>query len=88
MNVDDKNIKKTQKRIPKKKVCNFCVEKALDIDYKDLAKLRKYTTEKGKIIPSRMSGVCAKHQRLLEAEPLGLKALFTAFMQHSYIQTL
>ena len=45
------------KRVPKKKVCTFCVEHAEDIDYKD--------TEKGKILPRRMSGVCAKHQRLL-----------------------
>lgn len=53
------------KRMPKKKVCQFCVEKAEYIDYKDTAKLRRYITEKGKILPRRMSGVCAKHQRPL-----------------------
>ena len=53
------------KRAPKKKVCTFCVEHAETIDYKDAAKLRRFTTEKGKILPRRMSGVCAKHQRLL-----------------------
>ncbi len=53
------------KRMPKKKVCQFCVEHATEIDYKDVAKLRKYITEKGKILPRRMSGVCAKHQRPL-----------------------
>ncbi len=51
------------KRAPKKKVCLFCVEHIDDIDYKDTAKLRRFITEKGKILPRRMSGVCAKHQR-------------------------
>ena len=53
------------KRALKKKVCMFCVEHAETIDYKDAAKLRRFITEKGKILPRRMSGVCAKHQRLL-----------------------
>ncbi|NLZ24843.1 MAG: 30S ribosomal protein S18 [Clostridiales bacterium] len=57
--------KKPIKRVPKKKVCSFCVEKVDNIDYKDVNKLKKFITEKGKIIPRRMSGVCAKHQRLL-----------------------
>jgi len=58
---DDK-IKKA-KRVQKKKVCQFCVDKAEHIDYKDVTKLRRYITEKGKIIPRRISGVCAEHQR-------------------------
>lgn len=53
------------KRMPKKKVCQFCVDKVDAIDYKDVAKLKKYVTEKGKMIPRRMTGVCAKHQRFL-----------------------
>ncbi len=53
------------KRVPKKKVCVFCVEHVDHIDYKDVAKLRRFITEKGKILPRRMSGVCAKHQRPL-----------------------
>ena len=53
------------KRAPRRKVCIFCVDKATDIDYKDTAKLRKFITENGKILPRRMSGVCAKHQRML-----------------------
>ena len=53
------------KRAPKKKVCIFCVEHANEIDYKDVAKLRRFITEKGKILPRRMSGVCSKHQRPL-----------------------
>ena len=49
----------------KKKVCAFCVEKVEYIDYKDVAKLKKYVTERGKILPRRISGNCAKHQRAL-----------------------
>lgn len=45
------------------KVCSFCVDKVDQIDYKDIARLRKHVTERGKIMPRRMSGVCAKHQR-------------------------
>ena len=52
-------------RRSKKKVCAFCSEKAESIDYKDTAKLRKYVTERGKILPRRISGTCAKHQRQL-----------------------
>ncbi len=49
----------------KKKVCAFCVDKATSIDYKDVAKLRRYVSERGKILPRRITGNCAKHQRLL-----------------------
>jgi small subunit ribosomal protein S18 len=49
----------------KRKVCSFCVDKATSIDYKDIIKLKKLTSEKGKILPRRMSGCCAWHQRLL-----------------------
>lgn len=49
----------------KKKVCVFCVDKVDQIDYKDTAKLRRYVTERGKIVPRRISGNCAKHQRQL-----------------------
>ncbi|MBQ3464149.1 MAG: 30S ribosomal protein S18 [Clostridia bacterium] len=52
-------------RRPKKKVCMFCVDKVDYIDYKDTAKLRRYVTERGKIVPRRISGNCAKHQRQL-----------------------
>ncbi|MBR0028478.1 MAG: 30S ribosomal protein S18, partial [Clostridia bacterium] len=47
------------------KVCMFCVDKVEYIDYKDTAKLRRYVTERGKIVPRRISGNCAKHQRQL-----------------------
>lgn len=57
--------KKFVKRIPRKKVCAFCQNKVESIDYKDVNTLKRYITEGGKIIPRRMTGVCAKHQRLL-----------------------
>ena len=60
---DDKNPKKVKKT--PKKVCSFCNDKVESIDYKDTARLKKYMTEKGKIIPRRTTGVCAKHQREL-----------------------
>ena len=62
---DEVKTSRPPKRVPKKKVCVFCVEHANEIDYKDVAKLRRFITEKGKILPRRMSGVCAKHQRIL-----------------------
>ncbi|MBC2582213.1 30S ribosomal protein S18 [Clostridium sp. DJ247] len=52
-------------RRAKRKVCGFCMDKAEFIDYKDINKLRKYVTERGKILPRRISGNCAKHQREL-----------------------
>ena len=47
----------------KKKGCQFCADKAETIDYKDVEKLRKYVTERGKILPKRITGTCAMHQR-------------------------
>lgn len=52
-------------RKPRRKVCMFCVDKVQHIDYKDVARLRRFTNERGKILPRRMSGTCAKHQRQL-----------------------
>lgn len=49
----------------KKKVCIFCEDKIQYIDYKDTARLRKFVSERGKILPRRISGACAKHQRQL-----------------------
>ena len=50
-------------RKPKRKVCVFCADKVAEIDYKDTFKLRKFISEKSKIVPRRISGNCAKHQR-------------------------
>ena len=49
----------------RKKVCRFCAEKIPVIDYKDIARLQKFITERGKMIPARISGTCAIHQRAL-----------------------
>ena len=49
----------------RKKICIFCADKVDYIDYKDTAKLRKFISERGKILPRRISGTCAKHQREL-----------------------
>lgn len=55
-----------QKRLfSRKKVCRFCVDKELSIDYKDQKTLRNFVTERGKIIPRRILGTCATHQRQL-----------------------
>ena len=56
-------MRKERGRRPRRKVCAFCVDKVEQIDYKDAAKLRRFTTERGKILPRRISGNCAKHQR-------------------------
>ena len=49
----------------RKKVCSFCVDKVTHIDFKDTVKLRRYLSERGKILPRRTTGACAYHQRLL-----------------------
>lgn len=49
----------------RRKVCRFCADQNLDVDFKDAATLKLYITERGKIIPRRISGTCAKHQRAL-----------------------
>ena len=55
----------TKRRFPRKKICRFCSDKIEEIDYKDIKRLRNLITERGKIIPRRISGNCAKHQRQL-----------------------
>lgn len=58
-------VKKSFKKMPRKKVCAFCQEKVSEIDYKDVNRLKKFVSEGGKILPRRMTGTCAAHQRLL-----------------------
>ena len=60
----DKNDRRPNKR-GRKKVCAFCVEKVDTIDYKDTAKLSRYTSDRAKILPRRVTGTCAYHQRAL-----------------------
>ena len=62
---EEKVAPKRYKKTSRKKVCAFCEEKVEYIDYKDVNKLRRYITEKGKIVPRRQTGTCAKHQREL-----------------------
>jgi len=50
---------------PSRKVCSFCVDKVKTIDYKAPEKLRNYISDRGKIVPRRRTGTCAKHQRIL-----------------------
>lgn len=53
---------------PRKRICSFCANKDEVIDYKDINKLKKHVTEKGKILPRRVTGNCAKHQREMTKE--------------------
>ena len=55
----------SKQRRMKKRVCAYCMDKIVSIDYKDISKLKKFVTERGKILPRRISGNCAKHQRAL-----------------------
>ena len=57
----DKDAKNKNRK--RKKVCQFCADKCDHIDYKDTAKLRRFLSERGKILPRRTTGTCAAHQR-------------------------
>ena len=56
---------KDLKELKKKKNCTFCSDKIDMLDYKDVSKLKRYLSEAGKILPRRITGTCAKHQRML-----------------------
>lgn len=58
-------VKRERGRKGKKRICSFCVDKVVIIDYKDVLRLKKYVTERGKVLPRRISGNCAWHQRML-----------------------
>ena len=58
-------VKKNGKRMPRKKVCAFCQGKVENIDYKDVPRLKRYLSDRAKIIPRRVTGTCARHQRQL-----------------------
>ncbi len=61
----DARPRRDYRRRPKRKVCSFCTDKTTLIDYKDVNRLRRFVTERGKILPRRVSGNCARHQRTL-----------------------
>ncbi|MCX7919439.1 MAG: 30S ribosomal protein S18 [bacterium] len=54
------------KRFVRRKICRFCSDKIDKIDYKDIARIKRFVTERGKIVPRRISGTCARHQRQLK----------------------
>jgi small subunit ribosomal protein S18 len=54
-----------KERRTKRKPCNFCADKIANISYREVNRLRKFVSERGKIVPRRISGNCAKHQRML-----------------------
>jgi len=58
-------IRRERGRRPKRRVCSFCVDKVLEVDYKEAQRLRRYMTDRGKILPRRITGNCARHQRQL-----------------------
>jgi len=64
----NKDQRKKRKVFHRRKVCRFCADTSLEINYKDPKSLRYFITERGKIIPRRLSGCCAKHQRTLTHE--------------------
>jgi len=64
-NSKDNDFDKPNKRPQKKRVCQFCVDKVEYIDYKEIAKIKPYTSDRGKILPRRVKGTCAAHQRQL-----------------------
>ena len=59
----EKSEQTVRNRKAKKKVCQFCADKVEYVDYKDVAKLRRFVSERAKILPRRITGTCAKHQR-------------------------
>lgn len=71
-----------QRRFQKRKFCKFCVEKIEHIDYKDIKVIKNYLTERGKILPRRMTGTCARHQRkLTESIKQARSIAFLAFAE-------
>ncbi len=58
-------MRRDRGRKPKKKICSYCVDKVESVDYKQYEKLKRFVTERGKVLPRRISGNCARHQRQL-----------------------
>lgn len=79
---------KRKKRVfPRRKVCRFCADSSMLIDYKDIRILKHFTSERGKIIPRRITGNCAKHQRELteaikRARQIALLPYLATGLQH------
>lgn len=60
---DTRKRRRRRRATPKRKVCRMCAEKMKSVDYKDIMLLEQFITDRGKIVPRRISGACAKHQR-------------------------
>ena len=58
-------MRRERGRRPKRRICSFCVDKIPQVDYKEAQKLKRFTTERGKLLPRRITGNCARHQRQL-----------------------
>jgi small subunit ribosomal protein S18 len=58
-------LRRDRGRKPKKKICSYCVDKVESVNYKQYEKLKRFVTERGKVLPRRISGNCARHQRQL-----------------------
>ncbi|MFH1441916.1 MAG: 30S ribosomal protein S18 [Candidatus Omnitrophota bacterium] len=80
----EKKVKKTVKFLPvRKKTCRFCADKTKSLDYKDFKRLESFIRERGKLVSSRITGNCAKHQRrLVEAVK---KARFISLLPYTKI---
>jgi small subunit ribosomal protein S18 len=63
--MDDERASGRRRPMMRRKVCRFCVDREIKIDYKDVKLLTGFVTERGKITPSRITGTCARHQRLV-----------------------
>lgn len=79
-------IRRKRRTFHRRKVCRFCVDSDLVIDYKDPKTLRYFVTERGKIVPRRISGNCAKHQR--ELTTAIKRARQIALLPHTTINTI
>ena len=77
----ERNTSRPMKR-GRKKVCMFCADRAEKIDYKDIAKLRKCMTERAKILPRRVTGTCAYHQREVRSFLVVLPVLVQSIREH------
>jgi len=79
-----KDLRKRKRFYIRKKVCRFCADSTIQIDYKDPRTLRYFITERGKIIPRRISGNCAKHQRKITMAVK--RARHLALMPYTYME--
>ena len=87
--MSEKDVKKPRgARRPRRKACQFCVDKVESIDYKDVARLRRFVSERGKIMPRRMTGTCAKHQRELAIAVKRARQVAAAALQRRLILIL